>query len=331
MAPRIAIFGAGSIGAAYGWIFSRTVPDQNIVTICRSNYDVASQHGFTLNSTIFGSNLNYRPTVVRSGAEAAGLDPTTPYDYVVICSKAISSKPSTAELLQPLISNSTTIVLIQNGIGIEDEYAKLYPNNPVLSTVVYFAATQTAPAVIKHTEIELLHVGTYPAKAPAEHKKAATKFVNLVADCGATARYHDDVQSERWAKLVMNACLNPICALSKSRDMQFLASAGEDAEQFMRDTMEEVASVAQACGYSNITSEVVDRCIYRTQTRVPPGVEPSMMADALVGRNMEVDAIVGNVVKLAREKGVKVPILRTLYNLLQALDDSFSRDSHKRR
>ena len=106
--------------------------------------------------------------------------------------------------------------------------------------------------------------------------------------------------------------------------MQFLAS-GEDALQFLKDTMAEIAAVAQACGYSNIDQKVVDFCVHRTQNRVPPGVEPSMMADALVSRNMEVDAIIGNVVKLAKERKVDVPILRTLYNLLRALDDSFTR------
>ena len=51
-----------------------------------------------------------------------------------------------------------------------------------------------------------------------------------------------------------------------------------------------------------------------------------MMAGALATRNMEVDAVVGNVVKLAQAKNVNVPILRTIYLLVRGLDDSFNRE-----
>ncbi|KAG9241611.1 hypothetical protein BJ878DRAFT_519799 [Calycina marina] len=49
-----------------------------------------------------------------------------------------------------------------------------------------------------------------------------------------------------------------------------------------------------------------------------------MMADALAGRNMEVESNIGNVVKLAKEHGVKTLILRTIYLLTVGLDTSFN-------
>jgi len=121
-----------------------------------------------------------------------------------------------------------------------------------------------------------------------------------------------------------NAPLNAICALSRSKDLQFLES-GEDAEQVMRNLMAEIVAVAQACGYDNLTQGSVDSGIGRFKNRKPPGVEPSMMADAMAGRNMEVDAIVGNVLRLAKAKRVNVTVLRTTYALLRALDGSFTR------
>ena len=90
--------------------------------------------------------------------------------------------------------------------------------------------------------------------------------------------------------------------------------------------MTEIAAIAQAYGYHDVNRQYIDICIGRVKTRRPPGVEPSMMADALAGRNMEVEAIVGNVVRLAQDKKVNVPILRTIYALLQALDNSFTRN-----
>lgn len=65
--------------------------------------------------------------------------------------------------------------------------------------------------------------------------------------------------------------------------------------------MAEIVAVAQACGCNSLNSFSIGNGIERVRQWKPPGVEPSMMADALAGRNMEVDTIVGNVLKLARE------------------------------
>src|SRR6201746_1217303 len=136
MAPRVLIFGTGSIGACYAFIISRAIPASNLVTVCRSNYAAVSKNGFTINSTKWGLNQNFRPVAVRSVTEAVALDPSAPFDFVVVCSKAIPSVPSTAELISPAVSPNTTIVLVQNGIATEEPFAQLFPKNPLLSTVI---------------------------------------------------------------------------------------------------------------------------------------------------------------------------------------------------
>ena len=90
--------------------------------------------------------------------------------------------------------------------------------------------------------------------------------------------------------------------------------------------MTEIAAIANACGYADINAETVDHQIGRARVRELPGIEPSMLADAKGHARMEVDAIMGNAVKLAEEKGVEVPLLKAVYALLKALDQSFERD-----
>ncbi|KAI0431497.1 2-dehydropantoate 2-reductase [Xylaria sp. FL1042] len=332
MAPRVLIFGTGSIGAVYTWVLSCATPESNITAVCRSNYEAASQGGFTINSTIWGQGLSVRPQVVRSVSEAVAQSPL-PFDYIIVTAKAIPTTPSTAELIRPAITpGKTAVVLIQNGIGIEEEYARLYADDdvPILSTVVYLPATQTAPAVISHREVEHLHVGTYPASGvPETHKRAARAFVDLLKAAGATSTLHDDVQAQRWGKLLVNASWNPICALTRLRDGQFVESGRKEGEEneaflFVRDVMREIASVAQACGYKEVDEKLIDFQLGRMTSRGLPGIQLSMMADALDGRSLEADAIVGNAVKIAKEKGVNVPLLRILYLLAQGLSASFS-------
>lgn len=321
MAPRILIFGTGSVGATYGYVLSQAVSPSNIVTICRSNYDAAFANGFTINSTIWGRSLNYRPHVVRSPSEAA---PLGPFSHIIIASKILPNTPSIPSLLQPIISPTTTLVLIQNGIQIEEPYSTAFSHNPILSCTTYLPVTQTYPATVEHTVVEHLHVGTYPAtNVSASHKEAAKSFAALIRWGGATCTLHDDIQGERWNKLLINTW-NHICALSRSRDAQFLL-ASPYALDYVADVMREVTYVAKSEGYP-IEEDFIQLTLRGSKNRKLPGVEPSMLADVLAGKSMEVDALLGNVVRIAEENGVDVPLLRGNYALLKALDESLKRE-----
>jgi 2-dehydropantoate 2-reductase len=87
--------------------------------------------------------------------------------------------------------------------------------------------------------------------------------------------------------------------------------------------MREVVAVAAALGYGDYLSD--DAVIFqmqRSKLRKWPGVAPSMMTDVLSAKSIEVEAVIGKVVKVAREKGVDVPRLETLYLLLKAYEFS---------
>lgn len=326
--PKILIFGAGSIGGAYAVILSRAVSAADITLICRSNFDAVAANGITLHSTLpaWGRDLHAKPNVAKSVADAVQTNLGAPFDYIIVTSKALPTTPSTPELIQPAVTPGTTIVLIQNGINIEAPFAALFPENPILSAVAYLPTTQVQPGVIEHSEVERLHIGTYPAQSPAAHKDTARAFADLLTRAGASSKVHDDVQAERWSKLLVNAAWNSICALTRCRDRQLLEIGTQSGEYvgFVSSVMLEIAATAQAYGYEGVNETLVDSQLTRATSRQLPGIQPSMMADALGGRNMEVEAIVGNTVRLAREKGVSTPMLQTIYFLVAGLDRSFS-------
>jgi 2-dehydropantoate 2-reductase len=310
--PRVLLFGAGGVGTIYLWLLSKVASP---TAVCRSNYSVAKNDGFIINSSIFGQNIHFKPHVFRNCEEAASSD-AKPFDYIVVSSKAI---PGTVpKLIAPAVTpGHTAIVLLQNGINIEDEYAQAFPGNPIVSTVIYFPATQRPAGTIAHGEVEKLEVGSYPASASHQHAKA---FVHLITSAGATAEFYEDIQQKRWFKLLINAPWNPICALTLSKDTQVLASTNEAADVILA-VMLEVCDIAAAYGYS-FTREEVDRQLGKAKARVPldAGIEPSMLQDVQTGRRTEVEAIVGNLVRLGKEKGVKCVRLEIIYVLAKALD-----------
>ncbi|XHG09943.1 hypothetical protein AWENTII_012978 [Aspergillus wentii] len=210
---------------------------------------------------------------------------------------------------------------MQNGISIEEPYLTIFPNNPILSAAIYITCTQTKPGIFDHVVLKNIHLGTYPATAPDEHKASADQLVKMLNHGGADATHEPDIQVERWRKLLINASDNPICALGRLRDATFLTIPG--AISFMRDVMHEIALVARSVGYHAVDEKIVDQQMALLTAREMPGVEPSMMADAIASRQMEVECILGNTVRIAHDHGVKVPRLETLYYLASALNRSF--------
>ncbi|PLB55793.1 2-dehydropantoate 2-reductase [Aspergillus steynii IBT 23096] len=311
MSAKFLIFGGGSIGAVVAYLLVQSIPSSDIVVVCRSNYEAVSEHGFTINSTIWGSNLHVQPTVVQSAAEAAQHAPKG-FDYACITTKAVGEDDTRqAELLKPVIGAKTTIVLLQNVIGIEAPYRALFSQNAIASAVLYTPCTRTAPGIYSHTLLTQMH-----------HKASTARLVELLNNGGASATHDDDVQIARWKKLLINGSENPICALSRLRDAQFFRT-DPGAESFMRDVMMELAQIARKLGYTCIDEGVVDHQLRLLTSRELPGVAPSMMTDALAGQSMEVECIVGNAMRMAHRMNVCVPRMEALYYLTKALNTSF--------
>lgn len=308
--PKVLIFGAGGVGCCYAYVCEKG--GAQVTAVCRGNYDVVKEQGITIDSHIWGS-VTCRPAVVRTVAEAAAKDT---YDFILVCSKAF---PGTAALLKDAVTPGTAIVLAQNGIGIEQEYADLFPSNPIISAVVYLPTTQVRPGHCIHGPLEELQIGTFPADAPPTAKARVQELSDLFAAAGAHAPPFDDIQAPRWIKLAVNAAWNPVTALTLCDDGNLLLSSPE-ADGIMVGIFNEVAAIASAAGYPGVVStEVVEMQMDRARQRKKTGgKEPSMLTDIRNGRPIEVEAILGNTARIARELGVEVKYLELLYVLAKA-------------
>ncbi|KAK6437246.1 hypothetical protein LTR95_006560 [Oleoguttula sp. CCFEE 5521] len=305
---RALIFGLGGVGCIYGYIVEQGGVE--VIAVCRSNYEQVKSNGVVIRSAKWGT-VTARPHAARSPQEAAQYGP---FDYILICSKAF---PGTSELIRDAVTEGTAIVLAQNGIGIETEYTTAYPSNTIISGVVYLPTTQVEPGVVEHgTPLERFEIGTYPSDAGSAAEDAVTKLAALFTKGGGTCIAYDDVQAQRWEKLSVNASLNPITALSLCDDANFLRSS-PGALEVAKDVMREVGAVAAAYGYHGVDKATIDRHMLRHEQRVN-GKEPSMLVDVRQNRPVEVEAILGNTVRLAEDKHVAVPYLRMLYTLTKA-------------
>ncbi|KAK5108289.1 hypothetical protein LTR62_008604 [Meristemomyces frigidus] len=309
--PRILVFGAGGVGCIYAYILHKA--GASVTAVCRTNYNVAKTKGITVRSKIFGRQ-HFQPTVVKTVQEALQHGP---FDYLLVCSKAF---PGTAELIKDAVTDRhTAIVLAQNGIGLEEDYVKLYPENTIISGVVYLPVTQVDQGVVEHGPLERFEIGTFPADAGEQAKSQCRGLSELFKAGGGSAPLFDDIQPLRWIKVAVNAAWNPTTALTMCDDANYLRSSPQ-AEPLIRGIMKEVSTVAAAAGYPDaITHEVIERDLARPKSRLETGgKEPSMLTDIREGRSLEVEAIVGNTLRLGQRYGVKTPYLEMLYALAMA-------------
>lgn len=307
---KVLLIGTGSIGSIYAYFLTQA--GCCVTTVCRSNYEAVSTNGIHILSKTLGDVSLVPHRVIRKLAE---LEAGEFFDYIVITTKSVNE----SALIQDIAESSTvtkgaSIVLIQNGIGIEEPYKLAFPNCQMVSGVVYLPCAQSSPGIVKMNGPDVLELGLYPACPPS---KELLRFNDLLSSGGANSTVHEDVQMYRWKKALINAVWNPIAALTLSRDSDFLGSH-EEAYVLCKSLMSEVLSVAHAEGHLALSEKDIDIQLARAVQRKNDGngIKMSMLVDIEANRQMETEAILGNLVRRAAELGVEVGGLKLLYLLI---------------
>ncbi|KFZ25334.1 hypothetical protein V502_00190 [Pseudogymnoascus sp. VKM F-4520 (FW-2644)] len=284
------------IGSFYTYILSKS-ENVRLTVVARSNYDAIKTNGLTINSEVYGSHSFHPYNVVKTPAEAKGT-----FDYVVCAHKAIDQS-SVPALLAPVVDNTTTIVVIQNGVGNEEPFREAFPNGIIITCVTWVGALQTSPGVIKHTKSEHTQIGLFPNEKldKAVEQGRLDAFTAFLNTGGTPYDVVENMQIKRWEKVVWNAAWNSITTLTLLDTQSWLKSEG--GMSLTRQLMTEVIDVAGKCGVPlsyNLIDELINKILKM------PEIYSSMHADRVAGRQMEVDIILGTPVKKAMEFGMKM-------------------------
>ena len=216
------------------------------------------------------------------------------------------------------MNDSTTFVIIQNGVGNEIPFRSLYPKNTIISCVTWVGASQPQPGLIKHTSAEDMQIGLYQNEVAnsALEAERLEQFAALLQQGQTIFQIDNDIQRKRWEKVVWNAAWNPLTTLTMVDTKTWLDSSDE-SHAVTRRLMREVIDVAQRCGVS-LGYELVDELMAKVAKMGRIG--SSMQQDAKAGRPLEVDVILGHPVEKAKEFGMDTPVLSTIFALTTAVN-----------
>jgi 2-dehydropantoate 2-reductase len=193
-----------------------------------------------------------------------------------------------------------------------DPTGEIYDKIPcerVIGCVVYPAAELVAPGVVKHVEGNRFPVGEPDGTTSERVTEVARCFVNG----GMQAPILSDIRSEIWLKLWGNLTFNPISALSRAT----LAGICQypPSRAIAAAMMSEAQTVANQLGVKFRVS--LERRIAGAEK--VGHHKTSMLQDVEAARTLEVDALLGSVVELARRTQTPTPHIDTVYALTKLL------------
>jgi 2-dehydropantoate 2-reductase len=316
---RFLIAGAGAIGAYIGARLARAGFDATLFAR-GPHLRAMEQRGIQVKSA--EGDFVARPAIVSS------LEKVGPVDVVFLGVKA-HGLTDLAPQLRPVLGPETTVVSMQNGIpwwyfqgfGGEWEGMRLERVDPggvissaiearrVVGSIVYFATEITAPGVIQHIEGDRITLGEPDGTRSDRCRGIAEALIASGLRCPVTAR----IRHELWVKILGNASLNPVSALTRSTLGEMLRDPG--VRLLIRNIMLEVEAVSHKLGMELPVS--VDQRIAGAE-RVGEH-KTSMLQDIEAGRPMELEALVGAVVEVGERLSLPMSYTRAVYSCTKLL------------
>ncbi|KAL1621266.1 hypothetical protein SLS54_005762 [Diplodia seriata] len=281
----ILIFGTGAVGSTIGWRLAQN-PHARLSVVCRSNYSAVKQNGIQLTTKMWGNGTFLPYRVVRSPREASDMT----FDYVVCANKVTPSDGlSFVQELAPAVTERTTLISAQNGVGVEAPLRKAFRNNTILSAVCYISCLQHVPGVIQQVSNirpHAFHIGTFD---PRDGKDKGTDEARLEKFVALDDKFKEisDAQAERWTKQIFNGAWNPMTAISGLETHPLL---GSPYLQTVRQLANEMYQVAVKLGIS-LADDLPAKTIEFARSN--PSLAPSMLQDARMKRPMEVESLCG--------------------------------------
>jgi 2-dehydropantoate 2-reductase len=301
---RILVYGAGAVGGFFGGLLAHAGEDVHFVAR-GAQLQALRAAGLTIESRLLGTIVV--PTVSASDSAAV----SRPVDLVLVCVKT-QQLAGVLDDLALAVGPRTVIVPLQNGVEADEHLAARFPQSAVLPAVVYVGATLDTPGVVSHVAAGTIGIGA----ARERDRDVLPAIRDVLAKTGQPVHIWDDIQRERWNKLMWNAAFNPVSAITGRVPAELLSLPGTRA--LVLDIMREVLDVARASGV-DLRPDDIDKHLAWTEGAA--GLRTSTMVDRERGRTMEADGLIGVIVRKGLTAGVPTPSSAVVYALLKAIDD----------
>jgi len=298
---RLAVIGAGGVGGYFGALLARQ--GHSVAFVARGAHLAAmQQHGLRVRS--LHGDFVISPLIAASDARAIG-----PVDYAIVAVKRFDLE-SALEQLPPLLGPSTTVVPLLNAVDAHEVLASSVGTERVVGGSCSIVARLGDPGeVIQESRVRRVVIGELDGSV----SRRVTQLQAAWADAGAEAIASRQILADLWEKFAYIASFGGLTALADVQAGQLLSEPA--LRQLFLRAMSEVETVAHARGIA-LPEDLIARNLALAET-LEPASTTSMQRDVAAGKQFELEAFSGTVVRLARALGLDVPIHLAVYALLR--------------
>lgn len=301
---KITVIGAGGVGGYYGGLLARTGHEVHFIAR-GAHLEAIQARGLEVKSA-FGDFV-VKPAGATNKPADCGQS-----DLVLFCTKTYGTDEA-ARQIRPILSSTTTVLSLQNGIEASDRIGRIVGVEHMLAGTTWLSAAIEAPGIIRQFSDARRVVmgeldGTISARLQAIH--------DAFQQTGTTTEISTDIRAVLWTKLVFIAAAAGFGSLTglpmaAYRDVR-------ETRGLITDLMRETAAVAAAHSIA-LASDVVASSL-AFMDRAGPSIKASMQLDVEAGKPTELESLIGVIGRLGREHGVPTPVADMIYGCLLPAD-----------
>lgn len=306
MMHRVCVVGAGAIGSLYAAHLAR-VTNVHVFVRRLEHARALNEHGLRVSGThSFTASVN------------ATTDPRElpNFDLGIVCTKATQTKEAIGAVGH--LFDQGAVISAQNGLGSEKIMAR-HTKGYVIRATTFMSGTRHSDS---HVEYEL-HTATWlgpfePTNTPFALVQEAA---DLIIKAGLKAEALEDARPAQWSKLIFNASVNAVSALTELPHSPHFAGEQEFSSlgHLLHDLIDEGKRVAEALGI-DLHEDPWKMNKLGARTNHPT----SMLNDMRNHIQSEVDFLGGAIAREAKQVGISAPLHSALYRLIKGKEDSWS-------
>lgn len=291
--------GAGGLGAFYGAKLARD--GNEVLFVARgSTLEAIRGKGVTVKTPSESFTVHADATDDPRG--------NPPAELVLFCVKTYDTEAA-AKLIHPLVGPRTVVMSLQNGVDHVDHLGRLLGPQHVVGATSYVSARAVSPAVIEVAFAHKTLLGEFDGRS----SERAAGIAAVLQAAGIAAEVVPDINAALWSKLVGMCSLAAVGCVTRLPWGEIHACP--ETAELRWGIIEEAIAVAREAG----VALPADLMAYfrKFVGTVDPAMRPSMYYDLAAGRRLELDALVGVVVRKGAALGVPTPLTRTMFAALK--------------
>jgi len=302
---RVVVAGAGAIGSLYAGHLAQVA---EVTVLTRREEHAAALRG--------GLRVSGRAELTATVRATTDADELGDAELAILACKGTDLEPLAARLAGKL--SGATVMTVQNGLGAEEIVAR-HGEWPLLSAVTFMSGTRHGDAHVEY----VLDTATWIGPNRGTTEADAQRVAELIESSGLKAQAFPDLRPAQWSKLIFNATVNGVAALTGlPHDFHFAQFAQlSDLGHLVHDLVDEGRAVATAARIE-LHDDPWEMNVLATQRGHRHF--PSMLEDVEAHRPTEVETINGALVREARRHAVGVPLHTAVYRLVKAKEASYS-------